>query len=66
MFYEISKVKVAEEFYMAEEVHTNCNHDDINEYKNCNVIDGFLTCSRSQCGDYALKCVCHVVTDMGG
>ena len=65
-FYETLTVKVAEELYVPDEIHTNCSKDDIKNQADCNVINGFLTCSSSKCGDFASQCVCHVVTDMGG
>ena len=63
---EISKVKISTEFYQNEEVHVNCERNGIGNYKLCNVIDGYLTCSRSECGGDAFRCVCHAFTDMGG
>jgi len=66
VFDDFSKVNVAEDFYISEEIHSNCSMDATQDYKACDIIDGFLTCSNTECGDFALRCICHSVTDMGG
>ena len=57
---------MSEDFYQSEEEHSNCNQDDLENHNTCSMVDGYLTCSQSECGGDIFRCVCHIVQDMGG
>ena len=65
-FAKYGQVKVTQEYFQAEEVHSNCDMKDLDNYKICDLHDNFLTCAKFECEGDAFRCVCHVVTDMGG
>ena len=59
------KVKNVEES-AHDEIHFNCDNNEMEDYPIYEVINGFLLCRITKCSDHASQCLCPLVTNEEG